>query len=58
MAEFIKGRALSEGSAPLACRLRRFLSLFYLRYFRQAPSGWTAPVFVPAPRKAARGRSR
>lgn len=24
MAEFIKGRALSEGSAPLACRLRRF----------------------------------
>ena len=24
MAEFIKGRALSEDSAPLACRLRRF----------------------------------
>ena len=24
MAEFIKGHALSEGSAPLACRLRRF----------------------------------
>ena len=25
MAEFIKGRALSEDSAPLACRLRRFI---------------------------------
>lgn len=25
MAEFVKGRALSEGSAPLACRLRRFI---------------------------------
>lgn len=25
MAEFVKGRALSEDSAPLACRLRRFI---------------------------------
>lgn len=25
MAEFIKGRAPSEDSAPLACRLRRFI---------------------------------
>ena len=28
MAEFIKGRALSEDSAPLACRLRRFILTF------------------------------
>ena len=28
MAEFIKGHALSEGSAPLACRLRRFILTF------------------------------
>lgn len=25
MAEIVKGRALSEDSAPLACRLRRFI---------------------------------
>lgn len=28
MAEFIKGRALSEDSAPLACWLRRFILTF------------------------------
>ena len=28
MAEFVKGRALSEDSAPLACRLRRFILTF------------------------------
>lgn len=57
MAEFIKGRALSEDSAPLpaGCGVS---SLHFLKHFRQAPSGWTAPVFVPAPRKTARGHSR
>lgn len=28
MAEFVKGRALSEDSAPLACWLRRFILTF------------------------------
>mgnify|MGYP000724302349 CR=1 FL=1 len=39
MAEFIKGRALSEDSAPLAYRLRRFI-LVLSQVFRQArPDG-------------------
>lgn len=40
MAEFIKGRALSEDSAPLACRLRRFYPCFISGIFgRRRPDG-------------------
>ena len=40
MAEFIKGRALSEDSAPLACRLRRFYPCFISGIFgRRRPNG-------------------
>ena len=40
MAEFIKGRALSEDSAPLACRLRCFYPCFISGIFgRRRPDG-------------------